>query len=51
MVNPARESGLVRFASPGNVKSMIAGSNEVASLFVQPHVGVMWPCFQVWRNI
>ena len=39
VVNPARESGLVRFASPGNVKSMIAGSNEVASLFVQPHVG------------
>ena len=39
VVNPAKENGLVRFASPGNVRSMIAGGNEVASLFVQPHVG------------
>ena len=39
VINPAKENGLVRFASPGNVRSMIAGGNEVASLFVQPHVG------------
>ena len=29
----------MRFASPANFKSMIAGGNEVASLFIQPHVG------------
>ncbi|MEC8453507.1 MAG: molybdopterin-dependent oxidoreductase, partial [Pseudomonadota bacterium] len=39
VVNPAREAGLVRFASPGNFRSMIAGGGEVASHYVQPHVG------------
>ena len=39
VINPAREAGLIRFASPANFKSMIAGGNEVASLFIQPHVG------------
>jgi len=39
VVNPAREAGLVRFASPSNFKSMISGGGEVASHYVQPHVG------------
>ncbi len=39
IVNPAREAGLVRFASPSNFKSMISGGGAVASHFVQPHVG------------
>lgn len=39
VVNPAREAGLVRFASPSNFKSMITGGGEVASHYVQPHVG------------
>ena len=39
VVNPAREAGLVRFASPANFRSMIAGGGEVASHYVQPHVG------------
>ncbi|MBA59808.1 MAG: histidine kinase [Gammaproteobacteria bacterium] len=39
VINPARETGLVRFASPGNMRSMITGGGDVASLFVQPHVG------------
>ena len=39
VVNPAREAGLVRFASPSNFKSMISGGSEVASHYVQPHVG------------
>ncbi len=39
IVNPAREAGLVRFASPSNFKSMISGGGEVASHYVQPHVG------------
>ncbi len=39
IVNPAREAGLVRFASPSNFKSMISGGGEVASHYLQPHVG------------
>ena len=39
IVNPAREAGLVRFASPSNFKSMISGGGEVASHYVQPHIG------------
>jgi molybdopterin-dependent oxidoreductase alpha subunit len=39
IVNPAREAGLVRFASPSNFKSMISGGGEVASHYIQPHVG------------
>lgn len=39
IVNPAREAGLVRFASPSNFKSMIAGGGEVASHYCQPHIG------------
>lgn len=39
VVNPAREAGLVRFASPSNFKSMISGGGEVASHYVQPHIG------------
>ena len=39
VINPAREAGLVRFASPSNFKSMISGGSEVASRYVQPHVG------------
>lgn len=39
VVNPVREAGLVRFASPSNFRSMIAGGTEVASLYVQPAVG------------
>lgn len=39
IVNPAREAGLVRFASPSNFKSMISGGGEVASHYCQPHIG------------
>ncbi|GJM12702.1 MAG: formate dehydrogenase [Pseudohongiella sp.] len=39
IVNPAREAGLVRFASPSNFKSMITGGGEVASHYIQPHIG------------
>ncbi|MCG8415200.1 MAG: FdhF/YdeP family oxidoreductase [Pseudomonadales bacterium] len=39
VINPVREAGLVRFASPSNFKSMITGGGEVASDYVQPHVG------------
>jgi len=39
IINPAREAGLVRFASPSNFKSMIAGGGEVASEYLQPNIG------------
>ncbi|MEY4589974.1 MAG: hypothetical protein RL497_2050 [Pseudomonadota bacterium] len=39
VVNPAREAGLVRFASPSDWRSMLAGGAPVASLYVQPHLG------------
>ncbi|MEQ8955629.1 MAG: FdhF/YdeP family oxidoreductase [Gammaproteobacteria bacterium] len=39
IINPAREAGLLRFASPSNFKSMISGGGAVASHYVQPHVG------------
>ncbi|MGI9329015.1 MAG: FdhF/YdeP family oxidoreductase [Pseudomonadales bacterium] len=39
VINPLREAGLVRFAAPKMVSSMIKGGDEVASLYVQPHTG------------
>lgn len=39
VINPVREAGLVKFASPSNFKSMISGGGDVASHYVQPHVG------------
>lgn len=39
VVNPAREAGLVRFASPGDLRSMLKGGEEIASEYVQPNIG------------
>lgn len=39
VINPAREPGLLRFASPSNFRSMIAGGAAIASHYVQPHIG------------
>ncbi|MGB4246564.1 MAG: molybdopterin-dependent oxidoreductase, partial [Pseudohongiellaceae bacterium] len=39
VINPAKEPGLLRFASPSNFRSMIVGGAQIASLYVQPHVG------------
>jgi molybdopterin-dependent oxidoreductase alpha subunit len=39
VVNPAQEAGMLRFASPSDWRSMLAGGSEVASLYVQPHLG------------
>lgn len=39
VVNPAKEPGMVRFASPSDWRSMIRGGEAVASHYVQPHVG------------
>lgn len=39
VINPAEEPGLLRFASPSLLRTMIAGGVPVASHYVQPHVG------------
>ena len=39
VINPAKESGLVRFAMPKSPRSLIAGGSEIASLYVQPNIG------------
>ena len=39
VVNPAKEPGMLRFASPSDWKSMLGISDKVASEYVQPHLG------------
>jgi molybdopterin-dependent oxidoreductase alpha subunit len=40
VVNPLREAGLVKFASPAYpINSMLAGGSEIASLYLQPIPG------------
>lgn len=39
VINPAKEPGLLRFASPALLSTMIAGGVDIASHYVQVHVG------------
>jgi molybdopterin-dependent oxidoreductase alpha subunit len=39
VVNPAREPGMVRFASPSDWRSMLHGGEAIASHYIQPHLG------------
>lgn len=39
VINPAKETGMVRFASPSDWHSMLKGGESVASVYVQPHLG------------
>ncbi len=39
VINPAKEPGLVRFAIPSRIKSMISGGSPIASLYIQPNIG------------
>ncbi|MCG8406015.1 MAG: FdhF/YdeP family oxidoreductase [Phycisphaerales bacterium] len=38
VINPVRETGLVNFRVPSDVRSLLFGS-EIASMYVQPHIG------------
>ncbi|MCA9004318.1 MAG: FdhF/YdeP family oxidoreductase [Planctomycetaceae bacterium] len=38
VINPLKETGLVNFRVPSDVRSMLFGS-EIASTYVQPHIG------------
>ncbi len=39
VINPLKEAGLVRFAAPKMVSSMMKGGDEIASLYLQPKTG------------
>lgn len=39
VINPAKESGLVKFAVPKSPRSMLKGGTEIASHYLQPHIG------------
>ena len=39
IVNPIREPGLIRFALPNDLRSMMAGGSPIASQYIQPHIG------------
>ncbi len=39
VVNPAKEPGMVKFASPSDWRSMLKGGEKIASEYVQPHLG------------
>jgi len=39
VINPVKEPGLVRFRIPSSIQSMLAGGSELASTYLQPHIG------------
>lgn len=39
VINPLREAGLVQFAAPKMISSLIKGGDEVASIYLQPKIG------------
>ena len=39
VINPAKEKGLVKFAVPSDIRSMIAGGSPVASEYIQIQIG------------
>jgi len=45
VINPARERGLENFSVPSDIRSLLFGS-EIASLYLQPHIGGDIPLFK-----
>ncbi|MEM6491548.1 MAG: molybdopterin-dependent oxidoreductase, partial [Pseudomonadota bacterium] len=39
VINPAKEPGLVRFASPKSARAMLKGGDAIASDYLQPRIG------------
>jgi len=39
VINPAREPGLVKFASPKSARAMLVGGDAIASDYLQPRIG------------
>jgi molybdopterin-dependent oxidoreductase alpha subunit len=39
VINPAKEPGLIKFALPKSMRSIITGGSDIASVYVQPKIG------------
>ena len=39
IINPLKELGLIRFAVPSDIGSMLSGGSEIASEYLQPNIG------------
>lgn len=39
VINPAKEPGLIKFALPKSMRSIITGGSDIASVYVQPNIG------------
>jgi molybdopterin-dependent oxidoreductase alpha subunit len=46
VINPMREAGLVKFAAPKMMTSMLRGGDEIADLYLQPRTGTDVALFQ-----
>jgi molybdopterin-dependent oxidoreductase alpha subunit len=39
VINPVKEPGLLKFSIPSDVRSMLSGGSDIASMYVQPRIG------------
>lgn len=39
VINPAKEPGLIKFALPKSMRSIITGGSDISSVYVQPKIG------------
>ena len=39
VINPVKEAGLVKFSVPSDLRSLLFGGTEIASLYLQPKIG------------
>jgi len=39
IINPVKEPGLLKFSIPSDLRSMLSGGSDIASMYVQPHIG------------
>lgn len=46
VINPFREAGLVKFAAPKMMTSMLKGGDEIADVYLQPKTGFDIPLFK-----
>lgn len=46
VINPMREAGLVRFAAPKMMTSMLKGGDDIADIYLQPKIGEDIALFQ-----
>ncbi|WP_369857084.1 FdhF/YdeP family oxidoreductase [Candidatus Thalassolituus haligoni] len=52
VINPAKESGLVKFAVPKSPRSMLKGGSDIASEYLQPRVGAdIWLLYGLAKSL